>query len=169
MKRFSLFVAVVATFAITTTALAAGPLQSFGTGSVEITGTSATITNASGEYGGVYLKGRSLSNRLLADADFSFMNTGPYVGGAPRFSIPIDTDGDTKTTEGYAFLDVNGCDGSNVVSSTSETCAVWFLSDRYDNWDAFATANPTFRISRDIPFIIADVAGSYSVTDVILQ
>lgn len=169
LKRFSLFVAVVATFAIATTALAAAPLQQFGTGVVAVTGTSAIITNDAAEYGGVYLKARSLQNKLLAAADFSFTSTGTNAGGAPRFSIPIDTDGNTRTTEGYAFMDVNGCGGDVFVSTTNDACTVWFGSDQYANWDAFAAAHPTYRISRDIPFIIADVEGTYSVAGVNLQ
>lgn len=159
----------MATFAITTAALAAAPLQQFGTGEVTITGTSATIVNDAGEYGGVYVKARSLNNKPLADVDFSFTSSGDVAGGAPRFSIPIDTDGDTKTTEGYAFIDVNGCGGDLFVSTTNEDCVVYFGDDVYANWDAFAAANPTYRISKAIPFIIADVAGSYTVEDVSLQ
>ena len=170
LKRFSLLIAVIATFAITSAALAAPPLQEFGTGDVTITGTSATIVNEAGEYGGVYLpNARRLSGSLLADVDFSFTSTGDVGGGAPRFSIPIDTDGDLKTTEDYAFIDVNGCGGDTFVSTTNVNCVVYFGSDVYANWDAFAAAHPTYRISRAIPFIIADVEGSYEVEDVDLQ
>lgn len=155
--------------AITTTALAAPPLQSFGTGDVQVADGSATITNEAGEYGGVYLKARSLQNKPLASADFWFTSTGANAGGAPRFSIPIDTDGNTRTTEGYAFLDVNGCGGDTFVSTTNDACTVWFASVQYANWHAFAAANPTYRISRDTPFIIADVEGTFSVEDISLQ
>jgi len=86
-------------------------------------------------------------------------------GGAPRWAIPISTDGNSKTTEGYAALDGAGClrggtalsGGALTVSTTLATCPVNFQSVDYVNWDAFAAANATFTISSALPFVISDV------------
>lgn len=176
MKRvLSALLATVASLALAGTALAAPPLQTFGTGDVVVTGRdSATIANDAGEYGGVYLKARSLTNRPLAEADFSFTSLGDVTGGAPRFSIPIDTDGDSSTTELYAFLAADRCGGSSGVetwvSTENPDCLVDLNTGAtYANWDAFAAANPTWVISKDIPFIISDAAGDYEVTGIDLQ
>lgn len=161
-----------AALSVSSPAHAAPALQSFGTGVVTINGDgSVSIVNGSGEYGGVYLKSRSNSGKVLSAVDFSFTNTGNTAGGAPRFSIPIDTDLDGSTDNGYAFIDVNSC-GGNFVSTTSGTCQVYFNTEPapYANWDAFAAAHPTWRIDPgNIPFVIADVEGTYSVTDVVLR
>jgi hypothetical protein len=151
-------------------------LQTFGTGDVTVSqdGT-VNIVNDAGEYGGVYVKSKSNSGKSLSQADFSFTNNGGDVaGGAPRFSIPIDTDNNGKTDNGYAFIDVAGCGGATgdntVVSTDNANCQVNFNGVSYANWDAFAAANPTYRIDPgSIPFVIADVQGSYSVTDISLR
>jgi hypothetical protein len=172
MRRFSIVFALVASLAIAGTVTAApNKLRTFGTGDVTVTGTrSASIVNGVGEYGGVYVVGKSTYKRTLADVDFSFMSAGAVGGGAPRFSLPIDTNGD-KTTDGYAFIDVNSCGGSTLVSTSSATCMVYFNTEPapYANWDAFAAAHPTWTTSQDIPFVIADAAGSYNVSDIQLN
>ncbi|MEO7234919.1 MAG: hypothetical protein ABIW80_06050, partial [Lapillicoccus sp.] len=53
------------------------------------------------------------------------------------------------------------------VSTTSATCIVYFGDLAYANWDAFAAANPTYTISRNLPFVIVDVTANVTVTDVI--
>jgi hypothetical protein len=183
MKRFlvGLMVAALAAIGFGSVAASASPnkLQTFGTGTVTITGVdSATIVNASGEYGGVYVNAKNQGNKPLNAVSFSFVSTGDVAGGAPRFSIPIDTDGVRGTVEGYAFLDAAGCGatvGPNTTVSTtvdtgSATCAVNFNSVDYANWDAFAAANPSYRIAAGaIPFIIADQAGSYAVSSIDLR
>lgn len=143
--------------------------------------TSATINATNGGDAGVYLSnGKSLNGAPLTHVDFSFTyfcaNTTDITsctgGGAPRWSIPISTDGNSKTTEGYAFLDGAGCmnggetpsGGSITVSTTLAACSVTFstldgsFSASYPNWDAFAAANPTWTISGDLPFVISDVS-----------
>jgi hypothetical protein len=182
MKRFliGLMVAAVAAIGFGSVAASASPtkLQSFGTGTVTITDDSATIVNASGEYGGVYVNAKNQGNKPLNAVSFSFVSTGDVAGGAPRFSIPIDTDGVRGTVEGYAFLDAAGCGAtvgpnttvSTTVSTSSLTCAVNFQSVDYTNWDAFAAANPTYRIAAGaVPFIIADQAGSYAISSIDLR
>ncbi|HEV8489171.1 MAG TPA: hypothetical protein VGQ58_05235, partial [Candidatus Limnocylindrales bacterium] len=94
---------------------------------------------------------------------------GDVAGGAPRLSIPIN-DG-LGTADLFAFLDVANC-ASNTVSTDSPTCPV-FLNQVYGSfasWDAFVAAHPTFKIvSGGIPFVIADQAGTYVVSDIVLR
>jgi hypothetical protein len=135
MKRLSALLMLVTALVLltATVALGAPKLQTFGTGEVTLTGDdSATIDNAVGEYGGVYLNSRSQSGKFLAEVDFSFVSTGDVAGGAPRFSIPIDDMAIPGPTDfefsygydvAYAFLDVLNC-GSNTVSTESLTCPV---------------------------------------------
>src|SRR2546428_8104099 len=107
MKRFliGLMVAAVAVIGfggVGAFAGANGGLQAFGTGTVTITGDSATIDNAANstgpfpfQYGGVYLQSKDQSGRLIGDVglSFSFTSKGDVTGGSPRFSIPINTGG----------------------------------------------------------------------------
>lgn len=150
-------------------------LQTFGNGDVVATSDSATIVNDGGEYGGVYISSKSNSSKTLATVVFQFRNNGgDSAGGAPRFSLPIDTDGVGKTVEGYAFMDVAGCGGvsgdNTLVTTQSGTCHVNFQSVDYANWASFAAANPTYRMAPGaIPFIIADAPGNYSVDSIVLR
>ena len=179
MKRLliGLAIAAVAAIGFGSVVASASPnkLHAFGTGTVTITGVdSATIVNDAGEYGGVYINAKNHGNKPLNAVSFSFVSTGDVAGGAPRFSIPIDTGGGRGSVEGYAFLDAAGCGGaSNVattVSTDSLTCAVNFNSVDYANWDTFAAANPTYRIAAGaIPFIISDQPGSYAVNSIDLR
>ena len=172
MKRvfITFMVAAVAAIAFGGVAASASPnkLQSFGTGTVMINGDSATIDNNAGEYGGVFLTSRSLSAKPLNAVHLSFDSSGDTAGGAPRFSIPID---DGTSVLKYAFLDVLGCGyTTGTVSTDLANCHVNFNSVDYANWDAFASANPTFRIAAgQIPFIIADEPGSYAVSNIDLR
>jgi hypothetical protein len=136
--------------------------------------TSATLDTTAGGDAGVYLSnGMATQGLPLSEVDFSFTYfcantldlTSCISGGAPRWSIPISTDGDKKTTEGYAFLDAQGClnngtapsGGALTVSTTVATCPVNFMGVDYANWDAFAAANPTYTIASALPFVISDV------------
>lgn len=160
----SLTLAVVALGAFAGIASAAPSVsfQKFGPGDVAISGTGATLTNDANEYSGIYVKSKSLNNKQLADVHVSFNSTGDFAGGAPRFSIPLSTGVDV-----YAFLDVNDC-STSLVSTDDSTCRVFVNTGAsYDNWRAFAAANPATRIAKDaIPFIIADQAGTYAISNV---
>jgi hypothetical protein len=153
-----------------------GQLQDFGTGTVTIgtDGTSATIVNEAGQYGGVYIQSKSQSGMPLNAVNFSFVSTGDVTGGAPRFSLPINTDGGGGSVAGYAFIDAAGCrgvsGGTTMVSTSSSLCHVNFLSVDYPNWVAFEAAFPTGRIAQGhFPFIIADGSvGSYAVNSIVL-
>src|SRR5262249_38762301 len=153
---------VIATLGITSSATAAGgKLKCFADSPATCTlnsATSATIDATGGGDAGVFLSnGKSTNGAPLASVHFSFTYfcanttdiTSCTTGGAPRWSIPISTDGNSKTTEGYAFLDGQGClnggtalsGGALTVSTTLATCPVNFQSVDYQNWDAFAAAN----------------------------
>jgi hypothetical protein len=138
--------------------------QKFGDGNVTITATGAKLNNDAGEYSGIYVKSKSLNNKPLANVHVSFMSTGDVAGGAPRFSIPLNTGS-------YAFLDVNNCGTPGVVSSDDATCQVFInTGGSFANWAAMAAAQPTWRVSKTaVPFIIADVAGNYEVSNVDLR
>jgi len=189
----------IASLAIAALVLTGGPalasattLQSFASSSganvvIGSDGTSATITldpctaptgcKPYPNFGGVFINSKSQSGKLIGDPGlrFSFVSTGDVAGGAPRFSIPIDTDGVGSTNNGYAFLDAAGCGGytggPNVtVSTMSTTCGVFF-DKPYTSWADFATQHPTYRIGPGfIPFIIADgTAGTYTVNSIALR
>lgn len=133
----------------------------------------ATLDVPGGGYAGVYVNGKSYSNKPLASVDFSFTYWGDVSGGSPRLSIPIN-DGTSPTP--YAFIDAAGCgfvtdvtpNTFHTVGTTEANCKVTFKGVTYDNWDAFAAANPTLRISNGtLAFVIADQPGHvviYSVT-----
>jgi hypothetical protein len=74
MRRLSLVLALIASFAIVATASAANPnFNTFGTGTVtEGPAGTFTIVNDPGEFGGVFLNSRSQSAKLIGDVDFSF-------------------------------------------------------------------------------------------------
>jgi hypothetical protein len=161
---------LAAGLSVASPAQAAPALQTFGT--AVVSGATVTIDNDAGEFGGAYLKSRSTSGKKLADVDFWFTSEGDVGGGAPRFSVPIDTDLDGTTDNGYAFIDVNSCGGATLVSTESSDCQVYFHTEPapYANWDAFAAAHPTWRIDPGgIPFVIADVEGHYGVRDIALR
>ena len=174
MKRvlIGLTVAAVAAISFGSVGASASPadkLQTFGTGAVTVTSpNSATIVNGDGQYGGVFINSRSQSAKPLDAVHFSFDSSGDSAGGAPRFSIPID---DGTTVLKYAFIGVLNCGYSTgTVSTDLSNCMVNFNSVDYANWDAFASANPTFRIAPgQIPFIIADQPGTYMVSNIDLR
>ena len=106
--------------------------------------------------------------------------TGDVVGGAPRFSIALDTDGIKKTTESYAFLDAANCggdvgDNATFAETTIDTaltnCKVILNTSPaapYDNWAALVAAHPSWQTSKDASFVIADAPGDYHVKDISL-
>jgi hypothetical protein len=175
--RIIAIVAVVAAAVLATSAYADGSkLETFGTGFVTVNGTSYGIVNDSGEYGGVYAKtkSRDYSGKRLSKVQFSFVSSGDVQGGAPRWSIPIDTDKKTKTVEGYAFIDAANCGatvGDNpagvttTVSTSNPNCKVYFGSGVWDNWAAFAEENRSYTLPKKPAFVIADVQGDYTVSN----
>jgi hypothetical protein len=140
---------------------------------VDSSNNTATLDVPGGGYAGVYVNGKSYSGKPLAAVDFSFTYWGDVSGGSPRLSIPIN---DGTGTLSYAFIDAAGCgyvtditpNTFHIVSTELSNCQVTYLGVTYANWDAFALANPTFRIANGtLAFVIADQPGHvviYSVT-----
>ena len=190
MTRFKTVAVVAAlggfaalTLAGTSGAAPRGQLRTFGTGEVTTAGNSATIVIDVGEFGGVFEQSTGQQGKLLRDAVFAFTSRGDVAGGAPRFSIPIN-DGLFDPNGDYAFIDAAGCgatvgdnpgNSATLVSTQNPACHVNFHGVDYANWAAFATANPTFRIAKSTPFIIADavppsqLSATYVVTEIFLS
>lgn len=124
-------------------------------------------------YAGVYVYSTNLDGKLLSSVNkLSFTYEGTSAtGGSPRFSIPIDTDGD-GSWDAFAFIDALGCTDGDATSGTvdvinDETCLIWFEGVSYENWDAFVEANPTYRIATDaVSFIIVDQPGEFTISNV---
>jgi hypothetical protein len=175
MRRLSpalaLLVGLVLAIALAGVSTAApSKYRTFGTGEVSFGGGTATLANDSGEYSGIYLRGKPLSARRLSGVHISFRSTGDTAGGAPRFSIPLNT-GHTESVTPFAFLDVNNC-GGPVVSTDDPDCKVFlnFSSESFDNWDDLVATHPSWRVTRrGIPFIIADQPGTYRVSNIDLH
>src|SRR5262245_28195238 len=145
MKRLALLGLLCLVFI--TAASAGGPpkLSTFGNGHVFAANGECAFFVGSGEYGGCYRK--HTSNKSLSAVNLSFTSRADVGGGAPRFSIPVDEDQDAKTTEGYAFMDVNGC-GGNLVATNNPACTVYYKAEVHANWAAFVAAHPTWRLAR---------------------
>ena len=173
MRRLSLGIALIAVVAFAGTALAAphSRLRTFGNGEVTLTATGATLDNGSGEFSGVYLASKSRSGKRIASIHFSFQYSGSVAGGAPRFSIPLDTNRNGGL-DGYAFLDALNCGDTGTVSTDAANCAVFlnFSNASFANWDAMVAAHPTWRIAPGkVPFIIADQPGTYVISHIDLR
>lgn len=121
-------------------------------------------------YAGVYVANTNVGGKSLSDINrlaFDYNGSGA-VGGSPRFSIPIDDNGD-KATDGYLFIDTVNCnDGDPNVGRldaiNDATCVMYYNNVAYANWAAFAATG--YRISGDIPFVIVDQPGTFSITNV---
>lgn len=179
MKRFSFALALVASLALAGTAMAAPSLvtQTGGLGFASISGTSATIGVGGSDGAGyalVYLRGKPTSaGKLLADVELAAtVGAGSQVaGGAPRLTVPIDTNGDGKW-DVFATMDWNSCQGTATngvlaqtitMSTENPACTVYLNSGgSYTNWDEFAAANLGWRVasagSSTRPFVIVDWA-----------
>ena len=125
------------------------------------------------DYAAIYTKSKAPAGKQLSKVDMGFRiaapqgQTGYVQGGAPRLTIPIDFNGDGAWDD-FASIDWASCGGtvdgtgkltsSVLVSTTSSTCGVHLNGGgSYADWDAFAAANPTYRIAKgQQAFIIAD-------------
>jgi len=180
-------VLVVAILGSGSTAVAANPLLCFsGTTDGGFNGTCTLIaggavlntfdgdTNPNNNYAGVFFATSSLSGKPLSAVSASFTyaaSAGTTAsGGSPRLSIPIDTNAD-GVTDNYAFIDTLGCnDGSantGTLSLSDSTCTVAYGGGgSWVSWAAFAAANPTWKVSNSLPFVIADQPGMWTITNV---
>ncbi len=112
------------------------------------------------------LKGKKLTQ--IQRLDFYYAG-GPPVGGSPRWSLPIDVAPTDGVTDGYAFIDVVGCnDGDGYVGALrgddDGTCSVAFGADVFANFSAFEAAYPDARVAKDaVAFIAMDQPGHYLI------
>jgi len=193
MKRFIVLAATACAVVCVTAVVAdaeGGKLKCFADSPATCTAnsaTSATLDTTGGGDAGVYLtNGKGTGGDSLDSVDFSFTYfcakttdlSSCTSGGAPRWSIPINTGGDPKDTQQvYAFLDAPNClsngtvpsGGALTVSTTAATCPVFLnIGGSWASWDEFAAANPSFTIANALPFVIADVTtgGQIIISDV---
>jgi hypothetical protein len=169
MRRLAAAIALIGVMALASTVTANGKLRTFGNGDVSVNHGTVTIDNGSAEYGGVYVNARNLAGKKLRAVHISFVSSGDTAGGAPRFSIPLNT-GD-GADDHYAFLDVQNC-GSSLVSTDNSHCPVFlnFSNESFANWAALVHAHPNWRVPKGgIPFIIADQPGHYVVSHIDLH
>ena len=138
------------------------------------TSNGATLNNSvpvgSGDYSGVYFATSAISGKPLSQVSgLSFNYTGTATAGSPRISLPIDTNAD-GTTDFYAFIGAFYCNnGAGLVDPMNDsTCTIFYTGNTTGdaNWAAFVAAHPTWRVSNDVPFIVADDAGIWTVSNV---
>lgn len=133
----------------------------------------ATLDNTDGDvdgsYSGVYiLDSSNLNGKAIGSiTQLSFSYTGTATAGSPRFSLPIDTNGD-HATDFYAFVGAYYCNnGAGLVDAINDaTCTIFAGSESFSNWAAMVAAHPAWTITTDYPFIIADDAGIWTVSGV---
>jgi len=146
-----------------------GKLRCFtgGGGKCSVTATGAKLTVGVGGWAGVYYKNTAVGGLAIGNVQqMSFTYTGgPLAGGSPRFSIPIDETVDATTAPAYAFIS-NGC-VPPVVDAL--VCDVNYKNQTHTGWAAFAAANPGYRMSHDIPFVIVDQPGNFVITEVVVK
>ena len=123
-----------------------------------------------GEYAGVYTLTRSIYGRPLSSiAQLRFTYSGDPAGaGAPRFSVPIDTDGDGDT-DLWAFISAFYCsDANGKVSATNTGCSIHTNTGaNYTSLDALLAAYPNGKIATDnYVFIVADEPGTWTIRKV---
>jgi hypothetical protein len=178
-----LFAATATLEAVRAIACFSGPSEGtvFG-GTCTLTPTGvATLDNNGGDpdgsFSGVFARNGNLRGKLLADvAELGFRYGGdPGTGGAPRISLPLDTNAD-GVTDVYAFIGAFHCNDEasavpSVVDAINDPSCTIFVGNQitgYANWTAFATANPTYTVGPDgaPPFVIADEPGVWTVSDV---
>ena len=126
-----------------------------------------SVRVGSGDYSGVYYQTSSLSGKMLGQVtQLSFNYTGVATAGSPRISLPIDVTGD-GTTDFYAFIGAFYCNnGAGLVDAINDsTCQIFVGSESFANWAAFVAEHPTWHVGA-IPFVIADDAGLWTVSNV---
>jgi hypothetical protein len=136
----------------------------------------ATLNNNDGDdnpfnnYSGVFVDNSTMYGTAIGDvSQLSFKYSGDAAtAGSPRFSIPIDTNGD-GTTEFFAFVSALTCnDGAGTVDVIHDsTCTIFAGAETFDNWAAMVEAHPDWTIADDnFVFIIADDPGMWTVSAV---
>lgn len=143
-----------------------------GTATLDNVSNDATgVTNPYDQYSGVYLQNSNLDGKKLSAVNqLAFDYTGVPTAGSPRLTLPIDKNGD-GVTDVYASIGAYYCnDGAGHVDAINDLSCQIFLNDNsagpWANWDAFVAANPTWKIGKNLPFIIADDPGTWTVSNV---
>lgn len=116
----------------------------------------------------------SIYGALLSDiTQLSFTYTGTPLAGSPRFSIPIDLEGDGGTSF-WAYASAYYCnnDAGLVDVINDPTCTIFVSYDpliSYPNWAAFVAAQPASSevdLIDNYLFVVADDVGSWTVSNV---
>lgn len=137
---------------------------------------SATLDNSvlvgSADYSGVYIPNSTLNGKSLAQiTQLSFNYTGTSTNGSPRLTLPIDTNGDTITDD-YLSISAYWCnnEAGTVDAIHDPTCTIFVNSDGTTpvgmNWAGLVVAHPTWTVTDDYAFLIADDAGLWTVNNV---
>lgn len=155
-----------------------GASEGSGNGTCRLIPNGAVFVNAApGDYAGVYVKNDGLQGKTLgAVTQLSFKYNRNVSGGAPRFSLAIDANGD-GSYEFFAFADPNGCGiptggTGNMVGKVdvinNPNCQITTNDGRsYPNYAAFVAGNPGAKYATNqVSFIIADQPGNYRVVQV---
>ncbi len=133
-------------------------------GTCSITNGVATLNNSdsnpNGDYSGVYYPTNASSGQLLSSITslgYTYSGTVSPTPGDLSLNIPVDTD-INGTTDAYAFVDAFYCPGTagTVDVIHDPVCGIWVNSIEYPNWAALIAANPTWKVSSDVPFIVAE-------------
>jgi hypothetical protein len=163
------------------TAAAANPLLCFsgttdgstygGVCTINPGGTSATLNNTGGDpdgsYSGVYYATSSLSGKAVSSiTQLSFDYTGVATAGSPRISLPIDTNGN-GTTDFFAFISASHCGIGVHVDIHNAGCLVFWTAGPVsgESWATFS-AHGWSVATDNVPFVIADDAGIWTVSNV---
>lgn len=123
-----------------------------------------------GEYAGVYSDNKFIYGRPLSGVSalrFNYSGTAPGAG-APRFSIPIDTDGDGDT-DVWGYLSAFYCnDGSGNVDASAPGCTFYSsVGGPYVGLNNFVAAFPNAKVATDeYVFIVADEPGLWTISNV---
>jgi hypothetical protein len=164
------------------TAAAANPLLCFsgttdgstygGVCTLSPDGNSATLNNTGGDpdgsYSGVYYATSNLSGKLVSSiTQLSFDYSGNVAtAGSPRISLPIDTN-NNGTTEFFAFISASHCGIGVHVDINNAGCLIFYTGGPVsgETWATFSSHG--WRVATDnVPFVIADDAGIWAVTNV---
>lgn len=130
-----------------------------------------TVTTLGTDYAGVYTQESTMYGQALGEVrELSFQYTGTAPGaGAPRFSVPIDLDGDGSIDQ-YAFISAYYCNnGAGLVDAIrNQNCTIWLGGvTPYANWSTMAAALPSARVATNAyVFLVADEPGTWTVSNV---
>jgi hypothetical protein len=133
----------------------------------------ATLNNNDGDsdpfnnYSGVFVLNSTVYGQAVGDiTQLQFSYAGDAAtAGSPRFSIPIDTNGD-DATDFFAFVSAFHCnDGAGLVDVINDSsCTIFAGTESFDNWAALVEAHPDWTIATDnFIFIIADDPGQWTI------